>query len=112
MSDVTDVDQVEWRTVGVAVARSLLFTEGADIGHKNDRFVSPRPDGTWANQRVGADRAASIHKTQQEAIDAARRNLHHAGGGELNVQRPDGRIRLKDTVPPGHDPCPPRDMGG
>lgn len=76
---------------------------------KNDRFVSPRSDGTWANQRVGSQRPASVHDTQREAIDAARQNLVNSGGGELNVQGRNGQIRSKDTIPPGNDPCPPRD---
>ncbi len=76
---------------------------------KKDRFVSPRPDGTWANRRAGAQRPGSVHRTQQEAIEAARQNLINAGGGELNVQGRDGRIRSKDTFGPANDPCPPRD---
>jgi hypothetical protein len=76
---------------------------------KNDRFVSPRPDGTWANQRAGAQKAASIHETQKAAIEAARQILINAGGGELIVQGLNGQIRSKDTIAPGNDPCPPRD---
>jgi Uncharacterized protein conserved in bacteria (DUF2188) len=79
------------------------------VANRNDRFVSPRPDGTWANQRGGAERAASVHRTQQEAIDAARQNLINSGGGELITQGRNGQIRSKDTIAPGNDPCPPRD---
>lgn len=74
-----------------------------------DRMVYRRPDGQWANERNDADRASSVHETQQEAIDAARQNLTNQGGGELSVQGLDGRIRSKDTIAPGNDPCPPRD---
>ncbi len=74
-----------------------------------DRIVSPRPDGTWANKRADAGKASSIHPTQQEAVEAARRNLSNQGGGELSVQGRDGRIRSKDTIAPGNDPLPPRD---
>jgi hypothetical protein len=76
---------------------------------KQDRFVSPRPDGTWANQRAGAQKPASVHETQKAAIEAARQNLVNAGGGELIVQGLDGQIRSKDTIAPGNDPFPPRD---
>ncbi len=72
-------------------------------------MVYRRPDGQWANERNDADRASSVHETQQEAIDAARENLTNQGGGELSVQGLDGRIRSKDTIAPGNDPCPPRD---
>jgi Uncharacterized protein conserved in bacteria (DUF2188) len=74
-----------------------------------DRMVYRRPDGQWANERNDADRASSVHETQQAAIDAARGNLTNQGGGELSVQGLDGRIRSKDTIAPGNDPCPPRD---
>ncbi|MET0143315.1 MAG: DUF2188 domain-containing protein, partial [Ilumatobacteraceae bacterium] len=29
--------------------------------------VEPRPDGRWARQRNGTERAASLHDTQAEA---------------------------------------------
>jgi len=74
-----------------------------------DRMVYRRPDGQWVNERNDADRASSVHETQQAAIDAARENLTNQGGGELSVQGLDGRIRSKDTIAPGNDPCPPRD---
>jgi len=74
-----------------------------------DRMVSKRPDGTWANKRNDADKASSVHKTQSEAIDAAHRMLENSGGGELIVQGRDGQIRSKDTIPPGNDPNPPKD---
>jgi hypothetical protein len=74
-----------------------------------DRIVSRRPDGSWANKRNDADKASSIHSTQKEANDAARRMLHNQGGGELVTKGLDGKIKSKDTIAPGNDPCPPRD---
>lgn len=74
-----------------------------------DRSVFRREDGQWANKRNDADRASSLHRTQAEAESAARRQLHHQGGGELSTMGRDGRIRSKDTIAPGHDPFPPRD---
>ena len=41
-------------------------------GKGRDRVISQRPDGQWANKRNDADKASSLHKTQREAIDAAR----------------------------------------
>ncbi len=76
---------------------------------RNDRTISKRPDGTWANKKDGADRASSTHETQREAIDAARELLKKSGGGELKVKGEDGKIRSKDTIPPGRDPNPPKD---
>jgi hypothetical protein len=74
-----------------------------------DRMVYQRPDGTWVNERNDADRASSVHDTQREAISAARSMLQNQGGGELTTKSSDGRIRSKDTIPPGNDPLPPRD---
>jgi hypothetical protein len=76
---------------------------------KNDRTVSPRPDGQWANKRNGAERASSLHPTQKRAEDAARRQIRQDGGGELTTQGTNGRIRSKDTIKPAKDPFPPRD---
>lgn len=76
---------------------------------KNDRTISRRPDGTWANKKDGADRASSTHQTQRDAIDAARDMLNRSGGGELKVKGEDGKIRSKDTIPPARDPNPPKD---
>lgn len=74
-----------------------------------DRTVYRRPDGTWANKRNDTDRASSVHDTQKEATDAAHRMLQNQGGGELTTKGVGGKIRSKDTIPPGHDPNPPKD---
>jgi hypothetical protein len=74
-----------------------------------NRTVSKRPDGNWANQLDGADRASSLHPTQADAAAAAKQMLQNAGGGELKIKGVDGKIRSKDTIPPGNDPNPPRD---
>ncbi|MDH5824962.1 DUF2188 domain-containing protein [Luteimonas sp. RD2P54] len=74
-----------------------------------DRVISRRADGTWENKRNDADRASSVHRTQREAEEAGRRMLGNQGGGELTTKGVDGRIRSKDTIPPGKDPDPPKD---
>ena len=78
------------------------------MSQSNDRTVSQRSDGQWANTKDGASRASSLHATQQEAIAAAREMLQHAGGGELKIKGVDGTIRSKDTIAPGNDPFPPK----
>ena len=73
----------------------------------NDRTVSKRPDGTWADKRDGAERSAGNHSTQKAAADAAREHLKNQGGGELKIKGEDGKIRSKDTI--GRpDPFPPK----
>ena len=79
------------------------------MGKGKDRTVSRRIDGSWQNKRQDADRASTLHKTQAEAENAARAMLKNQGGGELTTMGRDGRIRSKDTIPPGNDPNPPKD---
>lgn len=74
-----------------------------------DRTVSKRPDGQWANKRNDADRASSLHRTQGGAETAARDLLKKQGGGELTTKGENGKIRSKDTISPGRDPNPPKD---
>lgn len=74
-----------------------------------DRTVSRRSDGGWENKRNDADRAGSVHRTQKEAEGSARDMLKKSGGGELTTKGRDGKIRSKDTIPPGNDPNPPKD---
>ena len=64
----------------------------------------------WINKRNDAHRASSTHDTQKDALAGAKRLLQNQGGGELTTMGRDGRIRSKDTVAPGPDPNPPRDI--
>lgn len=75
---------------------------------KNDRHVVPDPDGGWDVKAPGATRPSAHTNTQVEAIARAREIIHNAGGGELVTHGQDGRIRAKDTIPPGNDPYPPK----
>jgi uncharacterized protein YdaU (DUF1376 family) len=74
-----------------------------------DRTIFKRPDGTWVNKRNDSERASSRHSTQRDAISAAKDMLQKSGGGELTVKGVNGKIRSKDTIPPGNDPNPPKD---
>ena len=80
-----------------------------DMSKGRDRTISRRPDGTWENKRNDAEKASSLHETQRQAEQAANEMLRNHGGGELAVKGVDGRIRSKDTIPPGNDPNPPKD---
>ncbi|HOF02787.1 MAG TPA: DUF2188 domain-containing protein [Atribacterota bacterium] len=74
-----------------------------------DRSVY-RKDGQWHNKRNDAKKSSSVHATQRDAGDAAKRMLTNQGGGELTImRRKDGKIRSKDTIRPGNDPYPPKD---
>ena len=74
------------------------------MARRRNQHVVPHGGG-WGVRGEGNGRVTSTHRTQGEAIDAARRiaaNQH----SEIVVHRPDGRIRDKDSH--GHDPYPPR----
>ena len=77
---------------------------------RNERHVVRNPKGGWDVTKPRASRASSHHDTQADAEARAKEMLAREGGGEVVIHRPDGRIRDSDTVPPGNDPCPPRDM--
>lgn len=70
----------------------------------NKRTVTPRPDGKWAVNKPGAERASAVTDTQKEAQDRGREILKNQGGGELATKNRQGQIRQQDTVAPGNDP--------
>jgi hypothetical protein len=76
---------------------------------RNERHVVRNPEGGWDVRAPGASRASAHLDTQADAIDRAREIVGNSGGGEVVIHRPNGVIRDSDTIPPGHDPNPPRD---
>lgn len=75
------------------------------MAKKSDYHVVPHPQG-WSVQREGAGRAASVHPTQAQAIDAGR-SLARQQQTELVIHGRDGQIRDSDSY--GKDPHPPQD---
>lgn len=71
---------------------------------KNDYWTSPTRNGGWAVKRTGAERAASVHDTQEGAWKEARR-LARGAGSEAFLQDREGKIRARNSY--GHDPYPP-----
>lgn len=76
---------------------------------RNQRHVTPDPDGGWNVVKPGAGRASAHRDTQADAIARAREIVHNSGGGEVVIHNRQGRIRDSDTIAPGNDPNPPRD---
>lgn len=62
-------------------------------------------DGFWAVRGEGNQRVTSIHRTQEEAILAAR-NIAINQQSELFIHRPNGQIRERSSY--GSDPYPPK----
>ena len=60
-------------------------------------IVKRASDG-WEVRSSGVQRAESVHRTQADAVAAARRLALKSGGAEVVVHRADGRIRGVDTV--------------
>lgn len=71
--------------------------------------VVKNPRGGWNAKRDGASQVSSHSNTQKEAEKDAKRFSANSGGGEVRIHGLDGKIRDSDTVPPGHDPNPPKD---
>jgi len=71
--------------------------------------VVRNPEGGWDAKRDRASRVSSHTNTQREAEADAKRFSAKSGGGEVRIHGLDGKIRDSDTVPPAHDPFPPKD---
>lgn len=70
---------------------------------KNQHVI---PHGSeWAVRGEGNERLTSVHRTQAEAIHAAR-EIAKKQRSELIIHRTDGRIRDRDSY--GSDPLPPK----
>ena len=72
---------------------------------KKDLHVTPHDDG-WQVKREGAERASSVHNTQEGARQAAVQTAKREG---LEVVIHDRKGRIRDSDSYGGDPMPPRD---
>ena len=72
---------------------------------KNDRYVV-RHGKEWAIRQGGVGTLESVHRAQGGAQQAANRTICGLGGGEVRIQRRDGKWRDSDTVTRGNDPFP------
>lgn len=75
-----------------------------------NRHVVPNPKGGWDIKKPGATRSSGYEATQADAAHRAKEIVHNQGGGEVRIHGRDGKIRDSDTVAPGKDPFPPRDI--
>ncbi|WP_211979087.1 DUF2188 domain-containing protein [Brevibacterium sp. W7.2] len=70
----------------------------------NGNYAVVKRGDQWAAIGLGNSRASSVHDTQSDAYIAARGYSANNGGGEVQIHGLDGRIRDKNTIPPGNDP--------
>ncbi|MBI1805630.1 MAG: DUF2188 domain-containing protein [Ignavibacteria bacterium] len=75
----------------------------------NYHVSKDKDSGQWRVTKEGADRVSAFADTQGEAEHIAKQMSANSGGGEVRIHGLDGKIRDSDTVPPGHDPFPPKD---
>jgi hypothetical protein len=70
-------------------------------GNQNRRDVSGnRRDGYKVTEN---GKTTSTAKTQAAAEAQAKAQVDRAGGGQVYIHRPDGKIRDADTVTPGNE---------
>ena len=68
------------------------------MGTANQRHVVHHPGGGWEVRRPHAERASSVHETQEQAQTRAQEILSRSGGGEAVTHGLDGNIRRSDKV--------------
>ncbi|MCK5332445.1 DUF2188 domain-containing protein [Candidatus Parcubacteria bacterium] len=76
----------------------------------NYHVVKNNNDKIWEVKKENADRISAKANTQKEAETLAKQFCSNAGGGEVRIHKPTGPIRDSDTVAPGNDPYPPKDL--
>ena len=85
------------------VRQKHFLNQEVNMAKRNQHVVSH--DRGWAVRGAGSQRATSVHRTQREAIDAAR-EIARNQDSELLIHGRDGRIRDRDSH--GNDPFPPK----
>lgn len=76
----------------------------------NYHVTNPKGSDVWKVVKEKGERASATASTQKEAEKLAKEFSANSGGGEVRIHKPNGGpIRDSDTVPPGHDPFPPKD---
>lgn len=92
------------KTSKIKAKSTVSLGHGARSSGENLHVV-PRVDG-WVVRREGRSRPSSIHSSQSEAIEEARK-IAKESSGQLVIHGRDGRIRERDSY--GSAPMPPKD---
>ena len=75
----------------------------------NYHVSKDKDSGRWRITKEGADRVSDLARTQGKAEKLAKEFAANSGGGEVRIHDLHGKIRDSDTIPPAHDPYPPKD---
>jgi hypothetical protein len=100
LSNVTSIDWSATDADAVAalvVERLRSLPQPSKSREPENYHVIMRESG-WSVKRAGASRATSIHKTQEEAIAAARRIASKHRPSELVIHRKDGTIASREII--------------
>ncbi len=76
----------------------------------NYHVSKDKESGDWRITKEGAERVSDLASTQAKAEKIAKDLAANSGGGEVRIHDLKGKIRDSDTVPPAHDPNPPKDL--
>lgn len=93
--DIVDYSDSSLQQIVETVEKRLEVMPRAEDRAPLEQYHVIRRDSGWSVKRQGSSRAASVHKTQEEAIEAARRLIVANQPAELVVHRPDGTIELR-----------------
>lgn len=74
------------------------------MANRNRHHVVPHESG-WAVRREGADRASTVTRTKEQAVEHAR-DVAQRERGEVIIHRENGTIQEERSY--GNDPFPPR----
>ena len=89
----TDADEV----AALVVERLQSLPQPSRMPEPETYHVIIRESG-WSVKRAGASRATSVHKTQKEAVAAARRIASKHQPSELVIHRKDGTIESREVI--------------
>lgn len=78
----------------IQVVRSQPSTSRA---RRSTWHVTPTKEGRWRVIRENASRAASVHDTKHDAVDAAKKIAKKRSKGRIVLHRQDGRIQKAHT---------------
>ncbi len=92
------------------LTRSEQVVEEPVAEPSSNRHVVAEPKGGWDVEKRDSPEASAHTSTQAAAITRAEEIVRTKGGGEVRIHGTDGRMRDSDTVAPGRDPSPPRDI--
>ncbi len=100
-----NIDYVDWNTTNVDHIARMVEERLKSLPlpvkkqRSEDYHVIMR-ESDWSVKRGGTSRASSVHKTQQEAIAAARKMASKHSPSELVIHRKDGTIASREFIKP------------